>query len=68
MCPLPPPPPPLPIDRRSLKQMLNMTGVGELGLSFGCLEIQYCADRGGVLPDDEVTDENKVKIVLCCRL
>lgn len=36
-----------------------MEGVDQLGLSFGCLELKFCTDGGGVNADDEVTDENK---------
>lgn len=46
--------------RRSLKQLLDMEGVSELALTFGCLELDFCANGGGVDPDDVVTDENKV--------
>lgn len=37
-----------------------MDGVDQLGLSFACLDLSVCADTGGVHPDDDVTDENKV--------
>jgi len=45
---------------RSLKQLLDMEGVSELALTFGCLELDFCANSGGVDRDDVVTDKNKV--------
>lgn len=40
--------------------MLDMEGVSELALTFGCLELDFCANGGGVDRDDVVTDKNKV--------
>lgn len=37
-----------------------MDGADQLGLSFGCLELHFCTGGGGVDPDDDVTDDNKV--------
>lgn len=42
-------------------QVQAMDGVDQLGLSFACLDLKFCADVGGIHPDDEVTDENKVR-------
>lgn len=40
--------------------MLEMDGVDQLGLSFECLELQFCAEGREVDPDDAITDDNKV--------
>lgn len=37
-----------------------MTDVDQLGLSFRALDLKFCTGTGGVNPDDEVTDDNKV--------
>ena len=42
--------------------MLGTQGADDLGLSFGCLELQYCVNGGGVDPNDDVTDDNKVPV------
>ena len=41
--------------------MLDTEGADQLALTFDCLELKFCADGGGVDPDDDVTDENKVR-------
>lgn len=38
----------------------DMDGVDQLGLSFAYLDLKFCADVGGIRPDDDVTDDNKV--------
>lgn len=43
-------------------QVQHMDGVDQLGLSFAYLDLNFCADVGGIRPDDEVTDENKVRV------
>lgn len=45
-------------------QVQDMDGVDQLGLSFAYLDLKFCADVGGIRPDDDVTDENKVLAVL----
>ncbi|CAN0029115.1 unnamed protein product [Scytosiphon promiscuus] len=48
-----------PTYHKSLVQVLEMEGVDQLGLSFECLELQFCAEGRDVDPDDAITDDNK---------